>query len=173
MPSGHIIHAEMDGFHVLRYFGRVSYTSAPGIKRFVDHIISQGKVSGLIFDLTEAEHLDSTNFGLMARVAERLRSSGGPRSVIVSTKEDIDCVLRSMGFDQIFDIVRDVPKESAISEEEVHTETPSPEQLRQTMVEAHRTLMRLSDAGRVQFRDVVACLEAEPAARRSGHPMSG
>jgi anti-anti-sigma factor len=150
MTSGHVIYAEKDGFHVLRYVGRANYMLAPGIKRFIDELVTHGGISGLIFDLTQAEHLDSTNLGLMARAAERIRNSGGPRSLIVSTSEDINCVLRSMGFDQIFNIVH-----------ELRTETPSQEQVRQTMVEAHRTLMGLSDAGRLQFRDVVACLESE------------
>jgi len=161
MTSGHVIYAEKDGFHVLRYVGRANYMLAPGIKRFIDELVTHGGISGLIFDLTQAEHLDSTNLGLMARAAERIRNSGGPRSLIVSTSEDINCVLRSMGFDQIFNIVTEGPREAALSGHELRTETPSQEQVRQTMVEAHRTLMGLSDAGRLQFRDVVACLESE------------
>jgi hypothetical protein len=38
---------------------------------------------------------------------------------------------------------------------------PSTAELRDTMLEAHRALMRLSDTGRTQFADVVACLESD------------
>ena len=64
MPSGHVTHAEKEGFHVLRYFGRVDYMLATSINRFADRILEKGGVGGLIFDLTEAENLDSTNLGL-------------------------------------------------------------------------------------------------------------
>src|SRR5688572_311477 len=109
MPSGHVTHAERDGVHVLRYFGRVDYMSAPAIKRFTDTLVGRD-ICGLVFDLSEAENLDSTNLGLLARVADRARHRCGARSVIVSTREDINCVLSSMGFDQMFTIVTDTSR---------------------------------------------------------------
>src|SRR5215204_5809638 len=105
MPNGHIAHAHDGGYHVLRYFGRVDYMLAPSIQRFTDGLIGHEKISALIFDLTEAEYLDSTNLGLLARLAERIRESAGASSVIVSENDDINCVLRSMGFEQIVDIL--------------------------------------------------------------------
>ena len=159
MPSGHVTHAERDGVHVLRYFGRVDYMSAPAIKRFTDDLVGQ-KICGLVFDLSEAENLDSTNLGLLARVADRALSRCGCRSVIVSTREDINCVLASMGFDQIFTIVRDTAREAQGPAGEEIESTPTAEaELRNVMIEAHRMLMGMSEAGRVQFEEVVKCLE--------------
>jgi anti-anti-sigma factor len=161
MPNGHVTHAEKEGFHVLRYFGRVDYMLATSINRFADRIIQKGRVGGLIFDLTEAENLDSTNLGLLARIAERVRTAGGGRSVIVSTSDNINCVLRSMSFDQIFEIVTDPTDFSAVDEDEIDAVPQSQEELLNTMLDAHRTLVSLSDADRLQFQDVVACLESE------------
>jgi anti-anti-sigma factor len=105
MPEAHVTHAEKEGVHVLRYFGDVNYVLAPGIQRFVDRLIDDGSITGMVFDLTCAQSLDSTNLGLMARVNERLLGAGAANSVIISGNEDIDVVLRSMGFDQTFDVV--------------------------------------------------------------------
>src|ERR1039458_7196706 len=105
MPEAHVTHAEKEGVHVLRYFGDVNYVLAPGIQRFVDRLIDDGSITGMVFDLTCAQSLDSTNLGLMAHVNERLLKVGAANSVIVSGNEDIDIVLRSMGFDQTFDMV--------------------------------------------------------------------
>ena len=99
MTLGHVTHAQKEGVHVLRYFGTVNFLLAPGIQSFVDHLIDDGGVSGLVFDLSSANSLDSTNLGLMARVNERLVNNGAANSVIISGNEDIDVVLRSMGFD--------------------------------------------------------------------------
>ena len=166
MPNGHVTHAEKEGFHVLRYFGRVDYMLATSINRFADRLIEKGHVDGLIFDLTEAENLDSTNLGLLARIAERVQKAGGGRSVIVSTSDNINCVLRSMSFDQIFEIVTDPSDFSTDGEDEIETEAQSQEELLNTMLDAHRKLVSLSEVDRLQFQDVVACLESELEAKR-------
>jgi anti-anti-sigma factor len=157
MPNGRVTHAEADGVHVLRYFGRVDYILAPAIKRFADDLVNHGAVRGWVFDLTNAEILDSTNLGLLARLG------GGGHNVIVSTSDDINSVLRSMSFDQIFDIVTAPPATGG--EAAIGVAPPSARELGQTMLEAHRALVALSETGRIQFEDVVAALEADLAAK--------
>jgi len=76
MTQGHVTHAAQAGVHVLRYFGAVNFTLAPGLDRFLQGLIRTGKVSGLVFDLSAAESLDSTNLGLMARVNEQVHDLG-------------------------------------------------------------------------------------------------
>jgi anti-anti-sigma factor len=144
---------------VLRYFGRVDYMSAPAIKRFTDDLVGR-KICGLVFDLSEAENLDSTNLGLLARVADRALSRCGCRSLIVSTREDINCVLSSMGFDQMFTIVKDTTRaDQAPAGDAIESTEAAEAELRNVMIEAHRMLMGMSEAGRVEFEEVVKCLE--------------
>jgi anti-anti-sigma factor len=163
MTLGHVTHAAQKGVHVLRYFGAVNFTLAPGLQRFLQHLIHDGGVSALVFDLTAAESLDSTNLGLMARVNEQVRDAGAANSVIISSNEDIDMVLRSMGFDQTFDFSAPGEETSAESAQPVDAEAASAQELRRTMLEAHRALMRMSEAGRLEFEQVVECLERDAA----------
>lgn len=161
MAVGRVTHAAQEGVHVFRYFGIVNFRLAPGLQLFLQHLIHDGGVSALVFDLTAAESLDSTNLGLMARVNEQVRDAGAPNSVIISSNEDIDAVLHSMGFDQTFDFFpadRQLPSASA---EPVAAEAVSASELQRTMLEAHRALVRMSEAGRLEFEQVVACLERE------------
>lgn len=167
MTLGHVTHAAQEGVHVLRYFGTVNYTLAPGLQQFLQHLLVDDQISGLVFDLTAAESLDSTNLGLMARVNEQARESGAPNSVIISSNEDIDVVLRSMGFDQTFDLLPAEQNPSDASADPVATPSPSPADLQRTMIEAHRALMRMSEAGRVAFEPVVACLERDTSLSHS------
>lgn len=163
MTSGHVTHAAQEGVHVLRYFGTVNYTLAPGLQRFLHQLLSAGPVAGLVFDLTAAESLDSTNLGLMARVNEEVHDLGAANSVIISSNEDIDVVLRSMGFDQTFELFP-AAKFSTVPgavDEPVASEPPSAIELHHTMLDAHRALCRLSEAGRLEFEPVVACLERD------------
>lgn len=159
MSKGHVSHAQQHGVHVLRYHGTVNYMLAPGIQRFVDHLIDDGAVSGLVFDLTDASSLDSTNLGLMARVNERLLDVGAANSLIISGKADIDMVLYSMGFDQTFHLLPNGTLTMESGAAPIESEPPSAVEVRQTMLAAHRALVRLSDAGRIEFQPVVQCLE--------------
>ncbi|MGC4087717.1 MAG: STAS domain-containing protein [Polyangiaceae bacterium] len=161
MTLGHVTHAQKQGFHVLRYFGTVNFLLAPGIQNFVDHLIEDGSVSGLIFDLSSASSLDSTNLGLMARVNERLIDKGAANSVIISGNEDIDVVLRSMGFDRTFDMLSSDANGDDFVSETIETPSPSSVELRRTMLDAHHALVRMSDTGKREFEAVVACLEKE------------
>jgi len=167
MTLGHVTHAAQKGIHVLRYFGTVNYTLAPGLQQFLQHLIVDDHVSGLVFDLSAAESLDSTNLGLMARANEQIRETGAPNSVIISGNEDIDVVLRSMGFDQTFDLLPADPQLADASADPVATAAPSAAELQRTMIDAHRALVRMSEAGRVAFEPVVACLERDVSVNRS------
>ena len=78
--------------------------------------------------------------------------------------EDINDVLRSMGFDQMFDLVTDRKELSAVRDERIDARSSSAEELRSCMLDAHRALVQLSDAGRLEFQDVVRCLESDRVA---------
>lgn len=161
MTLGEVTHAARAGVHVLRYSGSVDYRLASGLEQFLEQLIHGGTVSGLVFDLTAAESLDSTNLGLMARANEQLRDTGAASSVIVSSNEDIDVVLRSMGFDQSFELLPARAEAPDGPAKVIATESLSAVELRRTMLEAHRALVRLSEAGRLEFEPVVACLERD------------
>lgn len=163
MADGQVTYSQQQGWHVLHYFGRVDYTLAPAIDRFVDGLFGDGSVRPFIFDLSAARMLDSTNLGLIARAADRVQGAGGPRSVIVCCSGDIEDVLGSMGFQDIFEIVGE---HSLTARDEAHEEvvsggSASQGELLRTMLEAHRTLAGLNEKDREQFKDVVSMLEAE------------
>jgi anti-anti-sigma factor len=159
MPDGRVTYSDADGLHVLHYFGRVDYTMAPAIDRFVDSLLTAG-FRPFLFDMTEASLIDSTNLGLVARIAHRVQGAG--RCTIVSDTEDIDDVLESMGFQAIFDLVRHHPAvHGGIAESAITGEECSQGELLRTMPEAHRTLASLNEKDRAEFKDVVTMLEAE------------
>lgn len=173
MADGRVTYAAEGGWHVLRYFGRVDYTMAPAIERYLENLAHGPSDSArpYLFDLSEARLLDSTNLGLIARVVERSRAQGASRSAVLSQSGDIDDVVRSMGFDAIVDLIsarptalRDVG--SAQGETEIVTdETASQGEMLRTMLEAHRALAGLDDEETGQWRDVVTMLEAEMRTR--------
>ena len=117
--------------------------------------------AGFVIDLTQTESIDSTNLGLLARIANRMHERGGPRVTIVSHRQDINEVLLTMGFDE------EVPS-AGNGTRPLTTLAPDRNNLGRTMLMAHRTLMALNDRNRDQFADVVSLLEGQGSNRR--HP---
>jgi len=160
MDEGKVLHASHDGVHVLRFVGEIRYPLAPSVNRFVDALFGSASVQGFVVDLTETRAIDSTSLGVLARIASRMREVGGPRVALISDRPDINEILTSMAFDEVFDIVTDHALEAGegrvLPVEEADQET-----LLHTVVEAHRILMTLNEHNRELFRDLVTALEAE------------
>jgi len=158
MDNGNVLHASHDGVHVLRFIGDIRYTLSPSIDRFLEGIFAGPKPAGFVVDLTETDSIDSTNLGLLARIALRMQALHAPRVTVVSNRADINSVLTSMALDEVFDIVEDTGLETGVSKE-VPQEHADRETLARTLVNTHRALMDLNEHNREMFQDVVASLE--------------
>lgn len=162
MINGKVLHASHDGIHVLRFVGDIRYTLSPSIDRFVKQLFSGPPPAGFVIDLTETDSIDSTNLGLLARIANLMKNQNGSRVTILSDRTDINAVLISMAFDEVFDIVSHALFECG-AEKELARQDSDKETLTRTVLEAHRALMDLSEHNEKMFRDVVTALEKNMA----------
>jgi len=158
MNNGKVLHATHDGIHVLRFVGDIRYTMSPSIDRFLKGIFSGPPPTRFFIDLTETDSIDSTNLGLIARLAKSMKSLNGSRVTILSDRADINSVLSSMAFDEVFDIVTHTAPETGV-EKELAGQSTDKETLSRTVLEAHRALIELSECNEELFRDVVTTLE--------------
>jgi anti-anti-sigma factor len=162
MDSGNVLHACHDDVHVLRFIGDIRYTLSPSIDRFLEGIFASSKPAGFVIDLTETDSIDSTNLGLLARLAKRMKTLDSRKITIVSNRPDINSVLHSMALDEIFDIIENAGMETDATRE-VPQQDIDRETLTRTLIEAHRALMDLNEHNRETFRDVVTTLENNSA----------
>ena len=159
MADGRVFHATRDGIHVLRFVGDIRYTLSPSIDLFLKEIFSASPPpAGFLIDLTETDGIDSTNLGLLARIAKAMNNLNGSRVTIVSDRAEINSVLTSMAFDEVFDIVSDVSLERG-TEQELDQQSTDKAALSRTILETHRALMELSKRNREMFCNVVTALE--------------
>ena len=158
MTNGKVLHATHNGIHVLRFVGDIRYTLSPSIDRFLKEIFSGPPPAAFVIDLTETESIDSTNLGLFARIAKSMKNLNGSRVSILSDRTDINAVLISMAFDEVFDIVSHTSQETTAENELARVNTDK-ETLSRTVLEAHRALMELSERNEKMFHDVVTTLE--------------
>lgn len=158
--EGKVLYARQTGVHCLHYVGNIRYTLAPSVERFVEGLFCELEQPGFVIDLNETESIDSTNLGLLARLANRVSQRGGPRVTIASERRDINELLEGMGFDEVFDIIEGNGCAAEMGEM-VPIEESGLETMRDTILEAHRMLMALREDNREQFGEVVAALEQE------------
>lgn len=143
--------------------GNLKYTGSSGFDLFLDDFL-KSDYRDVVIDLSEASFIDSTNLGLIARVAERARSLGRGPVTLISPGDDINRVLRSVRFDRIFRIIESA--DSAVSPvnlpgREVGTPEGEVSEKRalEMILRAHRALITLDEENRDEFQDVVDLLE--------------
>jgi len=158
MSDSKVFYAINNGIPILRYVGQIRYTIGASLDRFIEGLFEGITPQGFVVDLREAESIDSTNLGLLALVAKRMARCGGPKVTLVSTHDDINDLLFSIGFDEVFDIVDEFGHAMLNDQELGLSDSPSPDMAR-TILEAHRTLSAMGDSNRARFQDVVDLLE--------------
>lgn len=179
MNSGKILVADVDNVPILKFVGDVRVLMSGTLENYFSSLYSKAILDRMIIDMTETEGIDSTALGLIAKMAIQLRNRFNVSPTIVSTNPDITRVLRSMSFDLICNIVEETGarkngafnkvdndtegntlKASAKEFDELKQLNDSEEAVRQKVIEAHQTLMTLSDENRVEFQDLVSALKA-------------
>ncbi len=160
MEPGRILVGDHEGIYVLKFTGDVRVNLSATIDTFLRQLLSRDDFRAVIVDLSEAEGIDSTSLGLLARLSLETQRRFGYVPTLVSTRPDISRVLETTGFEDVFHIVRE-PLVHAAQLGELPCEEDDEEAMRERVLEAHRTLMAMNDQNRENFQDLVMALEAE------------
>ncbi len=160
MEAGKILVAEHDGVHILKFMGDVRVVLCATIESFLNSMFEQPKFRSVLIDLTETKGIDSTSLGLLAKMSIQAKQRLGIVPTIISTNDDITRILLSMGFDDVFVIVKEPLNEvEQLGELTVVNEPDA--NVRQKVLDAHKILMKINEKNRRQFQDLVRALETE------------
>lgn len=160
MSDGRVLYALQEDACFIRLEGDVRYTVSVPFDNFIDRLFDRERPSHVLIDLTAATLIDSTSLGLLAKIAKRLMSLCNETATIFSTNDDINTLLESIGFDDVFNMVEDEKAPPGEMREVAGAPADRRAQGR-TMVEAHRELMELNEKNRDVFRNVVDMLEKD------------
>jgi anti-anti-sigma factor len=165
---GKILYARYEDIYVLKFIGGIHYGQcwsfdlSKALATFLDRIFDEHDFQNLIVDLTEATSIDSTNLGLLARIAIFMQDEFGRKPTIVSTNPDISATLRTVGFRQIFEIF-EKPVGTPEAEAELPAEGEHEINVQKMLLVAHRTLSALNEQNAERFKDLVETLEDQMA----------
>jgi len=158
-------YAEHNGTYVLKLRGDVRVPICTSLETFIeDHLLKDKRLRAVMIDLTETDSIDSTALGLLAKIAVALRELNLGRPIILCLSSDINRILASMGFDEVFRILQTT---AALRDrlDELPDEVLSEAEVTQCVIDAHRTLMGLSESNQQTFRSLVDALESEKRQR--------
>lgn len=159
MNTGRIQFAEAEGTFVLKFIGDVRLTLCAALDAYIEKIFSALNFDAIIIDLSETEAIDSTSLGLLAKLSILSQQKVGFLPTLVSNHDDMNRLLQSMGFDQVFNMVSDVAPTDA-DLQDLPGQMLSEELVKDKVLEAHRILMDLNEHNREAFRDLVSTLES-------------
>ncbi len=168
MQAGKILQANHDGVYVLKFQGDVRLTLCTALDDFIEGMFSDGDFASVVIDLSDAEGLDSTTLGLLAKIAVRSQRDYQFKPAVIVTDASIQRLLESMCFERIFDI-RDTQLEATGEFGEIPFAAASEQEVKSRVLEAHRTLMGLSEENRACFKDLVETLEQTTPANQASH----
>ncbi len=138
--------------------GNLKYISSGKFDAFLDQILEEDFEEAMI-DLSEAEFIDSTNLGFLARIAEFMTDKYCKKVTIYSTNIEINTVLESVGFDEVFVLVKD--SSDAFSDiSEIPPAEIKERERTLMMLESHQALMRISEKNIPVFKSCVDLLKS-------------
>lgn len=158
LPAGRILVADHHGSFAIKLEGDVRVTLCVAFDDYLSQMLVPGKFHSVIIDLCDAQGIDSTTLGLIAKVAIQAAQQFDYTPTIVSTNPGITRLIESMGFDAVFDI----RTEALATDESLHALQMvdcSEDEVRDKVIEAHRVLMGLNEENRAKFTELVTSLE--------------
>jgi len=158
MSQCRVMQADCSGVYILKLVGEVRLNACSTIDKAIEVISESPNFRSLVIDLSETTHLDSTTLGMLAKLGVKAKAKSHFLPSIVSTNPDVTRIIESMGFESVFLI-----SEEPLARESDLAELPQlplqEEEMRQTVLNAHKVLMDINENNREKFKDLVDALE--------------
>lgn len=164
--NGQVYAGSVDGTCILKLVGSLRCVEADTIAQseamneFLDQCFASDDFRHFLVDLSETDAIDSTNLGIIARIAQHTRARNLPKASIVTTRPEITRLLSTMGFDYVF-IIIDNPARIPNAVEELPTVSPTDLEIARLVLRAHEALSALNEHNRTAFKSVIDLLRKE------------
>ncbi|MBC6428939.1 MAG: STAS domain-containing protein [Cellvibrionales bacterium] len=160
MSDGRIYYAQQNGNYLLKLVGDVRVTLCTSLRKCIGRLFAADKLQSVVVDLREAQTVDSTTLGFLAKLAF-YASERDIRPLLISHDPCMLRLIKGMGFAEIFQIVADFAPTAAGNLKEMDFCAASIEQTRHEVITAHRTLMAMNCKNMQAFSALVKTLEKE------------
>ena len=154
MESGAAFYVRQGNTYILKLIGDIRYTMGCALGDFLDRLFTHTDYNDIIVDLTETHSIDSTSLGLLAKIANFNLQHFAHKTTLLSTNPDVNQILDSMGFYDIFNI-RDTGEAITAALQQLAIDAPCKDELTRIVYEAHQTLSDLNPRNQEAFKGVL------------------
>ncbi|MET1255339.1 STAS domain-containing protein [Aliikangiella maris] len=157
--DGAIYAASVDGIDYIKFVGTVRYSHCSGLEAYIDTLFAENPCNEIAIDLEDAEILDSTALGLLAKVAIEMKKRTEKRPVIFMAPGELTNIIKRVCFDQVFSLVFDNHRQPIEELEELVAQPQDDETVLRRVIEAHRNLAELSQENKALYTDITNVLK--------------
>ena len=156
MNNAEILVARTSSTFKMKIIGRATFEVGPTLRQLVQDIEEDPDKTGVTIDLTECTGMDSTFMGILAMLALQLRKHN--ITITVVNPGNNRALLNGLGLKKLFNYVEG---ESAGDSWRKTGSNPPIHDTAQTVLEAHKVLMKADDGNIKKFHTVVDMMEKE------------
>ena len=102
MYNGKYLYTKYNNIYFIKLIGNITYPISNDLNKFLDRIFMSKDFENIVVDLTQTEQIDSTNIGLLAKIAKFMFDNFNKKTTLISTNKNITQLLVNMGFNKIF-----------------------------------------------------------------------
>lgn len=158
MNPGKIVYARHNSMYIIKMIGTIKYTLSSDFDVFIEKIFLTKDFASIVIDMTETDYIDSTNLGLLAKIANYMFEHFQQKVTIISTNDDVCAILHSVGFTKIFTII-EKPLECAAKMTDLEPSNEGSEYLGKVLLEAHEFLAGIDTHNSEVFKNVIDVLK--------------
>lgn len=158
MIESNFYYSKNNGIYYIKLIGSITYTKSAGFDKFLELIFNDDDLNDIVLDLTETNYMDSTNLGLICKIANFIYKKFNRKVVMISTNDNLNELLRSVGFHMVFNFV-DSYENIDIEMQKIENLETNKNEIAKMILEAHKTLLESNDENYLKFKNVVDLLQ--------------
>ena len=157
--DGVIYSARVGEIEYIKFCGTVRYSHCGGLESHIDQLFDKADFEEVVVDLEEAEILDSTALGLLARVAIELKKITEIQPVVFVKKGELSNILKRVCFDQVFNIISDAKIDTLDDYSELKDVAQDEQEVLRRVIDAHKYLAKVDASNEDMFKDITQALK--------------
>jgi anti-anti-sigma factor len=163
-----ILVAQTDELVIIKMIGNIKYTEFKGFEFFISELLEDENLKDGLIDLTENESIDSTNLGIIARLAVTILQKTEKKITVLCPNINIRKILESIGFEDIMNITDSTNRDN-FKFDELKDINPDRKKELEIVLDAHKTLSELNQVNEKKFKKVVEYLQTEYETEKHKH----
>ena len=161
MSQGKILISDKADHYLLKLVGDVRLTLSGTLNRYMEVLFGQSQVQSVVVDMLDADGVDSTTLGLIAKLGLHCRECYHMNVKLFCKNPSIIRTLECMGFDEIIDIFQQSPNDLDAELRSLDEVPTAVDEVRKQVLEAHKLLLKLNPKNSAEFTDLINALESE------------